>query len=97
MKTAKEMETLGRPETFFVLTAADLEEAFRRIASQVEAERQNQQKGSKLTRKAVSERLGVDVSTLWRWDKSGYLRAMHQGRSVFYWEADVKRIERGEG
>ena len=87
---------IGKPETVFILTASDLEEAFRRIAAQLEAEREKEQKGAKLSRKAVSERLGKDMSTLWRWNKCGYLKAHHAGASVFYWEADVRKIENDE-
>ncbi len=90
------METLGKPETIYVLTASDLEEAFRRIADQVHAEREQELKGTKISRKAAARRLGKDTSTLWRWDKSGYLKAYHQGALVFYWEADVRKIENGE-
>ena len=90
------METLGTPETIYILTASDLEEAFRRIADQVQAEREQELKGTKISRKAAARRLGKDTSTLWRWDKSGYLKAHHQGASVFYWEADVRKIENGE-
>ena len=90
------METLGKPETIYILTASDLEKAFKRIAAQVEAERKRELKGEKISRKAAARRLGKDTSTLWRWDKSGYLKAYHQGASVFYWEADVKKIENGE-
>lgn len=27
----------------------------------------------------LSDLLGVDASTLWRWDKMGYLKAVRQG------------------
>ena len=90
------MEALGKPETIYILSASDLEEAFRRIAAQVQAERERELKGTKISRKAAAKRLGKDTSTLWRWDKSGYLKAYHQGTSVFYWEADVRKIENGE-
>ena len=90
------MEALGKPETIYILSASDLEEAFRRIAVQVQAERERELKGTKISGKAAAKRLGKDTSTLWRWDKSGYLKAYHQGASVFYWEADVKKIEDGE-
>ena len=90
------MEKLGKPETIYILTASDLEEAFRRIAAQVEAERERELKREKISRKAAARRLGKDTSTLWRWDKSGYLKAYRQGASVFYWEADIRKIENGE-
>ena len=90
------MDILGTTETIYILSASDFEEAFRRIAAQVEAEREQELKGAKISRKAAARRLGKDTSTLWRWDKSGYLKSYRQGASVFYWEADVRKIERGE-
>jgi hypothetical protein len=90
------MDILGTTETIYILSASDLEDAFRRIAAQVAAEREQELKGAKISRKAAAKRLGKDTSTLWRWDKSGYLKAHHQGASVFYWEADVRKIENGE-
>lgn len=49
-----------------------------------------------LTRDATAKRLGVDVSTLWRWDKSGYLKPVRIGRSVHYRLSDIEARERGE-
>ena len=49
-----------------------------------------------LSRKETARRLGRDVSTLWRWAKTGYLTPIRRGGRVVYWESDVLRIERGE-
>ena len=50
-----------------------------------------------ISRDAAARRLGVDVSTLWRWDRSGYLKvSTHIGRACWYTEASLRRIERGE-
>lgn len=50
-----------------------------------------------ISRDAAARRLGVDVSTLWRWNKSGYLKvSTHIGRACWYTEASLRRIERGE-
>lgn len=50
-----------------------------------------------ISRYAAARRLGVDVSTLWRWDKSGCLKVSTRiGRSCWYTEASLRRIERGE-
>lgn len=50
-----------------------------------------------ISRDVAARRLGVDVSTLWRWNKSGYLKVSTRiGRSCWYTEASLKRIERGE-
>lgn len=49
-----------------------------------------------LHREATAARLGVDLSTLWRWDRSGYLRPVRLGRTVYYRLADIEARERGE-
>lgn len=49
-----------------------------------------------LSRKAVAKRLHVDVSTLWRWNRSGYLRAHKVGGKIWYYEESVAKLERGE-
>ena len=79
-----------------VVSAGDLEEVFRTILLEVIREKEESEKEVNLSKKAVRERLGVDDSTLWRWDKVGYLKAYHRGRKVFYHESDVKRLEAGE-
>ena len=48
------------------------------------------------SREAVADRLHVNVSTLWRWQHSGYLRVVKIGRRCWYHEDDVRRIETGE-
>lgn len=49
-----------------------------------------------LTPKQVSERLGKDRATLWRWDKEGYLRGHKFGTRVRYRLCDVERVEVAE-
>ena len=44
---------------------------------------------------AVS-RLGVSRSTLWRWDKEGYLKKIKRGKKITYRLSDVERIINGE-
>lgn len=73
----------------------ELEEAIRSVVSDLLAEREEQKKESLLTRKAVSERLNVDNSTLWRWDKANYLKPIRVGKAVYYKESDVIDIEEG--
>lgn len=54
------------------------------------------QKRVLLTREAVSQRLNVDKSTLYRWDRSGYLSvSAHIGGRCFYDEAAIRRLESG--
>ena len=50
-----------------------------------------------VSRKAAAIRLNVDVSTLWRWDKSGYLPVtVRRGKFVYYSEEALRRLESGE-
>lgn len=48
-----------------------------------------------LTPLQAAKKLGVNVSTLWRWDKSGYLKKIKVGNSVRYRESDVNKIMEG--
>lgn len=47
------------------------------------------------TAKETADKLGVDVSTLWRWDKSGYLKKIKIGNKIRYRESDVLRLMEG--
>ena len=47
-----------------------------------------------LTREATAKRLGVDVSTLGRWDRSGYLKPVRIGRAVQGYE--YIRLQNGD-
>ena len=50
-----------------------------------------------VSRKVAAIRLNVDVSTLWRWDKSGYLPVtVRRGKFVYYSEEALRRLESGE-
>ena len=78
-----------------VLSPDDLEEAIRTVVSELLTQREVERADRRITRAAARERLHVDDTTLWRWDKSGYLPAIRIGRSVYYREIDVKKIEEG--
>ena len=47
------------------------------------------------TAQEAAERLGVDVSTLWRWDRSGYLKKIKVGTKNRYRESDVLKLMEG--
>lgn len=44
----------------------------------------------------VLKKLGVDPSTLWRWEKAGYLGAVRIGTKVFYRASSVNRVIEGK-
>lgn len=78
-----------------VVSRDDLEEAIRTVVGEILAEKEEASRDARITKAAARERLKVDDTTLWRWDKCGYLKAIHIGRSVYYREADIKRLEEG--
>ena len=78
-----------------VIGAEDLKEAIREMVSEMLAQKKEEQDSQLVRRNEVNKRLHVDNSTLWRWDRDGYLKAIRIGRSVFYKESDVKRLEEG--
>ncbi len=43
----------------------------------------------------VIDKLRVNASTLWRWDKSGYLKKLKVGGKVRYRESDVIKLMEG--
>lgn len=49
-----------------------------------------------LTRLKTSEILGIDLSTLWRWNKDNYLCPIKVGGKTRYKMSDVKRILEGK-
>jgi len=45
--------------------------------------------GKPLNRKLAADFLNVSTTTLWSWDKSGYLTARRLGKKVFYLKSDL--------
>lgn len=78
-----------------VVSRDDLEEAIRTVVGEILTKKEEESVDARITKAAARERLKVDDTTLWRWDKCGYLKAIHIGRSVYYREADIKRLEEG--
>ena len=84
----------GRDRKVILATAEDLEIAFRNVLSEFLEESKNSNKV--ITRKEVLSRLNISGSTLWRWDKVGYLKpAAHNGAKIMYRESDVNEILNG--
>lgn len=62
----------------------------------VEATLKAQQIEQYLSPEQVSEMLSVDLSTLWRWNKRGYLIHSKVGAHNRYKLSDVKKLLEGE-
>lgn len=63
------------------------------ITLKKEVEAEMEARNRLIPRKEVAARLGVNYSTLWRWQQMHFLDAVYVGRKVFYKEKDLKTIE----
>ena len=48
------------------------------------------------TRKEVLQRLNIDPSTLWNWEKTGYIKSYPFGGRKRYLQSDVEAIRTGK-
>ncbi len=78
-----------------VINALDLKEAFLQWSEEMRIPDTETREESYLTAKETAEKLGVDISTLWRWDRSGYLKKVRVGRKIRYHESDVIKLMEG--
>lgn len=78
-----------------VISALDLREAFLQWSEEMRQPNQEIKPEKYLTAQETADKLGVDVSTLWRWDKSGYLRKIKVGNKTRYRESDVLKLMEG--
>lgn len=86
-----DLTDFGRSEPVVIMTGSELEQAFRSIINEMlsEWEEKKRLEEKLITKAETLRRLGVDSTTLWRWDRDGYLKARHKGRKVFYVESEV--------
>ena len=85
----------------YVISATDLahicgkmlDDAFVRFAAQHTAINQDGSGNTLISANDVCRLFGVTRNTLWKWDKTGYLKCIKVGRSVFYNSDDVERIK----
>lgn len=88
------------PDMSVNIRLADLLEANERLARQVRAEaeaelaaRQQETRCRLIPKDELIAMLGVDPSTLWRWENEyDYLKPVRFGRKVYYRETDVNAI-----
>ena len=81
----------------FTITAMDLKEFLFEVAEEQAQTKSTvpAQPEKYLTAQETADKLDVDVSTLWRWDKSGYLKKIKVGRKIQYRESDVLKLMEG--
>ena len=78
-----------------VINACDLKEAFLQWDEEKRQPTPEVKPEKYLTAQETADKLGVDMSTLWRWDKSGYLRKIKVGNKIRYRESDVLKLMEG--
>ena len=79
------------------ITLGDLREFLASVVAEAEAARPVVEEEKYLTIKDVCGILGVTKGTLWRWDKSGYLKAIRIGRNPQYRMSDINHLREGKG
>jgi len=80
------------------LNASQLLEIVDYAISKTKAEFQaSQEPETYVTRKRTAEMLDVDLSTLWRYDKIGYLQPVQIGGKRRYKQSDIDKILAGGG
>lgn len=88
------------PGTIIAVRADDLVEANNRLIDQVRADLERElaerNTATLLTREMVLEQLNVSTTTLWRWEKRGYLIPVEVGGQRRYKSTDIKRILEGD-
>lgn len=79
-----------------VINSIDLREYSLSLINEVLSKIEEQgPKEEYLKPKEVSTLLDVDISTLWRWNHTGYLKTLKVGGKVFYRKSDIKKIMEG--
>lgn len=78
------------------MTSIQFEEMLQKAVETAMSKQKESTSNVLLKREHTAARLGVDLSTLWRWDRSGYLKPVRIGRSVYYRLSDIEARERGE-
>ena len=88
------------PGTIIAVPVGDLVEANNRLIDKVRADLEREVARKKdveyLTREQVLAKLNVVPSTLWRWQKRGYLVPVNVGGQNRYRSTDIDRILEGE-
>lgn len=91
------METvLENLPPIYILKKEDFETVLQSVIKEaIEAHFEKPKEEKLLTIAQVSKLLDVDKSTLWHWNKEGYLKKIHIGGKPRYKESEVMAIREG--
>ncbi|MBR6978646.1 MAG: helix-turn-helix domain-containing protein [Prevotella sp.] len=82
--------------TLLMINGEELRQFVREILDEaMEAARNTKQPETYLDEDEVMQRLDVTHSTLWRWNKTGYLKTVKVGRKTFWKGSDITRLLEG--
>lgn len=89
----------GNANVRLEVSGADLlafsNELINRAKSELSAEIAEARKEKYLTKEEIKEICGVCDTTLWHWNRKGYLRTVKIGNKVRYRQSDIRRILEG--
>ncbi|MBV8038868.1 helix-turn-helix domain-containing protein [Bacteroides sp. AN502] len=77
------------------ISLLDLREWALELMNESKQEKEEDVSDNYLSVGEVIDKLRVNASTLWRWDKSGYLKKLKVGGKVRYRESDVIKLMEG--
>ena len=81
------------PSFNMTVRAEDLKEMVRFVFLETKKEYETKQVSEQyVNRSATASKLGVTLSTLWRYAKTGYLNPVRVGGKVAYKQSDIDRI-----
>lgn len=86
----------GNANVRLEVSSADLlafsNELINRAKNELSAEIAEARKEKYLTKEEIKEICGVCDTTLWHWNRKGYLRTVKIGNKVRYRQSDIRRI-----
>lgn len=92
------LKNLSNAAQTIIITDADtLREAFKQWQKEEAEKLQKERENTRICAKEAAQRLGVTLSTLWRWEKEKYLVPIKVGKRNTYRLNDILSLEKGGG
>jgi len=88
----------SEPNTILAIKAEQMREVIDYTIAKTKLEfeaKQEPEQEQYLTRKQTAEKLKMDISSLWRWAKMGYLTPVPVGGKRMYRLSDIEKILKG--
>lgn len=82
----------GSPNQLLVISASDLMDVLSNIGTSIAKEFLPKKEERYLSPNDAAKKLSVDPSTLYRWNKSGYLKAIKIGNKKRYRLSDIEKL-----